>query len=143
MLSAILFHWLLEYTIFGRQLTLYGENPLSAKVSGYNTSWLLIGTYIISGFLASIAGLFLVGYVGIVDNWTGQGFEIDSIAAAVVGGVALKGGKGSVLGALLGALLLISLFNIIVILGLSVELQMILKGFLIVLAAAIYSMRKN
>lgn len=92
----------------------------------------------ISGILAGLAGLVLVGYVGIVDNWTGRGYELDSIAAAVIGGAALSGGKGSVPGVLLATLVLVSLFNIVVILGLSIELQLVIKGSLIVLAAAVY-----
>ena len=82
-----------------------------------------------------------MGYVGIVDNWTGQGYELDSIAAAVIGGASLRGGKGSVIGALLAALILVSLFNIVVILGLSIEFQMVVKGALILLAAAVYIRR--
>ncbi len=140
---AVLAHWILEYTLYGRQLSLYGENPLAARVSGYNETRLIFATYALSGILAAVAGLFLVGYVGIVDNWTGQGFDIDSIVAAVIGGVALKGGKGNVIGAILGALLLVSLFNIILVLGFSVEFQIIVKGFLILLAASIYTMKKS
>ena len=70
-----------------------------------------------------------------------QGYELDSIAAAVIGGASLRGGKGSVIGALLAALILVSLFNIVVILGLSIEFQMVVKGALILLAAAVYIRR--
>ena len=112
-------------------------------MTGAPTQFLVVAAFMISGVLAAIAGLFLVGYVGIVDNWTGRGYELDSIAAAVIGGAALSGGKGNVLGVLLAALILVSLFNIVVILGLSIELQFVIKGALIILAAAVYMRRAS
>lgn len=134
-------HWLLERTVFGRQLKLYGVNPDASRMTGAPVNFLVVMAFTISGLMAAIGGLVLVGYVGIVDNWTGRGFELDSIAAAVIGGAALSGGKGSVPGALLAALILVSLFNIVVILGLSIELQLVIKGTLIILAAAVYMTR--
>lgn len=134
-------HWLLERTVFGRRLKLYGDSPDAAYMTGAPTRMLVVMAFVISGVMAAFAGLFLVGYVGIVDNWTGRGYELDSIAAAVIGGAALSGGKGSVPGVLLAALILVSLFNIVVILGLSIELQLVIKGTLIILAAAVYMKR--
>jgi len=136
-------HWLLERTVFGRRLKLYGDSPDAAYMTGAPTRFLVVMAFVISGVLAALAGLFLVGYVGIVDNWTGRGYELDSIAAAVIGGAALSGGKGSVPGVLLAALILVSLFNIVVILGLSIELQLVIKGTLIILAAAVYMKRSQ
>ena len=138
---GFLAHWMLERSVPGRQLLLYGENPDAAWMSGLPIRRIVIAAYVTSGVLAATAGLFLVGYVGIVDNWTGRGYELDSIAAAVIGGASLRGGKGSVIGALLAALILVSLFNIVVILGLSIEFQMVVKGALILLAAAVYIQR--
>ncbi|MEM1130378.1 MAG: ABC transporter permease [Pseudomonadota bacterium] len=136
-------HWMLERTVFGRRLKLYGDNPDAARMTGAPTRFLVVMAFVISGVMAALAGLFLVGYVGIVDNWTGRGYELDSIAAAVIGGAALSGGKGSVPGVLLAALILVSLFNIVVILGLSIELQLVIKGTLIILAAAVYMKRSQ
>lgn len=136
-------HWLLERTVFGRRLKLFGDSPDAAYMTGAPTKLLQVMAYVISGVMAALAGLFLVGYVGIVDNWTGRGYELDSIAAAVIGGAALSGGKGSVPGVLLAALILVSLFNIVVILGLSIELQLVIKGTLIILAAAVYMKRSQ
>ncbi|MDD9874799.1 MAG: ABC transporter permease, partial [Gammaproteobacteria bacterium] len=131
-------HWLLERSRFGVQLKLFGDNPRAAHLCGYHNRWLLCAVYCLSGMLAALGGLTLVGYVGIVDNWTGRGYELDSIAAAVIGGAALTGGKGSVVGVLLATLLLISLFNMVVIIGLAIEFQLVIKGLLIILAAAAY-----
>ena len=136
-------HWLLERTTFGRRLKLYGDNPAASRMTGTQTRFMVVMAFMISGLMAALAGLFLVGYVGIVDNWTGRGYELDSIAAAVIGGAALSGGKGTVPGVLLAALVLVSLFNIVVILGLSIELQLVIKGTLIILAAAVYMKRQQ
>ncbi len=131
-------HWMLERSVLGRQFMLYGDNPAAARMTGLPVNRLVVLAFVISGVMAALGGLFLVGYVGIVDNWTGRGYELDSIAAAVIGGASLRGGKGSVLGALLAALILVSLFNIVVIVGLSIEFQMVIKGVLILLAAGVY-----
>jgi len=141
--TAFAMHWLLERTVFVRRLKLFGDSPEAAYMTGAPTKLLQVMAYVISGVMAALAGLFLVGYVGIVDNWTGRGYELDSIAAAVIGGAALSGGKGSVPGVLLAALILVSLFNIVVILGLSIELQLVIKGALIILAAAVYMKRSQ
>jgi ribose/xylose/arabinose/galactoside ABC-type transport system permease subunit len=133
--------WLLERTELGRKIYLFGDNPAAARMSGYNVRGLTLLAFVISGALAAFAGLVLVGYVGIVDNWTGRGYELDSIAAAVIGGASLRGGKGSVVGVLLAALILISLFNALVIMGFSIEFQLIVKGLLILGAAAVYITR--
>jgi len=135
---AVALYWLLMRSKFGYQLRLFGDNPQSAYMTGAPVRKIQVIVFVLSGVLAALAGLFLVGYVGIVDNWTGQGYELDSIAAAVIGGASLRGGKGSVAGVLLATLILVSLFNIVVILGLSVEFQLVIKGLLIILAAAVY-----
>ncbi len=141
-LTAVALAVLLNRTVFGRRLLLLGTNPAAARLSGIAVDRLTIWAYVISGVLAALGGLFLVGFVGIVDNWTGRGYELDSIAAAIVGGASLAGGKGSVAGSLLGAMILVSLFNIVLMLGLSVEFQLIVKGLIIVAAAAFYLSRR-
>ncbi len=89
--------------------------------------------------LAAVAALFLAGYVGVIDNWTGRGLELESIAGAVLGGASLRGGKATVVGSLLGALILVMLFNIMLMLGLPIELQLVVQGLVIVTAAALYA----
>jgi ribose/xylose/arabinose/galactoside ABC-type transport system permease subunit len=140
-LVALAAHWMLERTVLGRQFLLFGDNPEAARMSGLPVNRLTVLAFVTSGVLAAMGGLFLVGYVGIVDNWAGRGYELDSIAAAVIGGASLRGGKGSVIGALLAALVLVSLFNIVIILGLSIEFQLVIKGALILAAAAVYMRR--
>ena len=81
----------------------------------------------------------LTGYQGLADNWLGRGYELDSIAAVVIGGTALSGGKGSVIGSVAGVLILTILYNLVLLLGLDVEFQRIVKGFAIIVAVALYA----
>jgi ribose/xylose/arabinose/galactoside ABC-type transport system permease subunit len=97
-----------------------------------------VTAYVLSGVFAAVSGIILSGYVSVVDNWVGKNFELDSIVAAVMGGIALSGGKGGVRDALLGAAILVLLSNAVVIVGLPIHIQLVMKGFIIVAAAALY-----
>jgi ribose transport system permease protein/inositol transport system permease protein len=140
-LVAVAFGLMLHRTTLGRRFMMVGGNPRAADLVGVRSDRITILAYVLGSMMAGLAGLFLVGYVGTVDNWVGRGYELDSIVAAIIGGVALTGGAGTIPGALLGALVLMVLFNIVVILGLPIELQLIIKGLVIVLAAAIHMRR--
>ena len=130
--------WLLHKSAFGRKIFITGGNPASADLVGIHSDRITILCYVICSTMAGIAGLFLVGFVGTVDNWVGRGYELDSIVAVVIGGVALSGGAGSIWGATAGALILVLLFNIVIILGLPVQAQLIIKGIIIIFAAALF-----
>jgi len=127
----------------GRMIYMVGGNPRSADLVGVDSARVTMIGYIICSVLTGVAGLLLVGYVGTVDNWVGRGYELDSIVAAVIGGVRLGGGSGTVGGALLGALVLVLISNIVLILGLPVQAQLILKGIIIIAAAAVYLKRSS
>jgi ribose/xylose/arabinose/galactoside ABC-type transport system permease subunit len=128
----------LHRSAFGRRVFIVGGNPVTGRLFGIDSDLVTISCYVISSGLAAIAGLILSGYVGLVDNWVGQGFELDSIVACVIGGVSLKGGRGSILGALIGAAIIVVIANEVLLLGLPIQLQIILKGAVIVVAAALY-----
>jgi ribose/xylose/arabinose/galactoside ABC-type transport system permease subunit len=128
----------LAKTPFGRRVYMVGGGPRAAELVGVNVDRTVIACYVASAVLAGIGGLVLVGYVSGVDNWVGRGYELDSIVAAVMGGVALSGGRGSVLGGILGAFLLTVIFNIVLLLGFPVQLQFVVKGLIIILAMAVY-----
>jgi ribose/xylose/arabinose/galactoside ABC-type transport system permease subunit len=136
-LAAIL-GFVLLVSKMGRKIYLVGGNVRGAMLVGLSTDWIIIGCYVLCSVIASIAGLFLVGYVGQVDQWTGKGYELDSIVAAVMGGVAITGGRGNVFGALLGVLILVVMFNAVILLGLPVQVQLILKGVIVIAASALY-----
>lgn len=132
---------LLLRTPFGRYTYLAGDNPAAAALCGIRVDRVVLAAFVLCGLLAAIGGVFLVGYVGIVDNWTGRGYELDSIAAAIMGGASLRGGRGTILGSLLGGLILVMIYNIVLMVGLSVEFQLIARGLIIVAAAAFYLSR--
>ncbi len=132
---------LLHRSRIGREIYMVGGNPVAARLVGLSPDRITILCYVICSACAGIGGLFLLGYVGTVSNWVGQGYELDSIVAAVMGGVALSGGRGSIFGALLGVAVLIVINNLVILLGMPIEAQLIIKGIIIVGAAAFYRAR--
>lgn len=131
----------LRKTVFGRQLYAVGGNIDTAYLSGYKTDVIITTTYMVSGVTAAIAGMYLAGWIGIADNWVGKGYELDSIAAVVMGGTSFEGGQGGVLGTIAGVLIIMMLYNLILLLHLPVQAQYIVKGAVIVLAASFYVRR--
>jgi ribose/xylose/arabinose/galactoside ABC-type transport system permease subunit len=129
---------MLQRTAFGRKIYMVGGNPRAAELVGINVNRVTFGCYVLSSILAALGGLVLVGYVGSVDNWVGRGYELNSIIATVMGGVSLGGGRGTVLGALVGAFVLTEIFNITLLLGFPVQFQWVVKGVVILLAVAVY-----
>lgn len=133
----------LRYTVFGRKLYATGGNREAARLSGVQVDRILIATYVLSGFLSAVAGLILAGYVGYADQWIGRGYELDSIAAVVVGGTSFAGGKGGIGGTVAGVLLVAVLLNLVLLLNLDVQYQMVVKGLVILAAVAVYSVRQR
>lgn len=133
----------LGWSTFGRRVYITGGNPVTATLVGINSDRITIICYVTCGALAALAGLMLSGFVGVVDNWVGKGFELDSIVAAVIGGVALSGGRGTIPGALAGAAILVVVFNAAILVGLPIEFQIVIKGLVIVAAAAFYVRRTD
>lgn len=126
-------------TTFGRRLFAIGGNPNAAHLSGTSVDNVTIAAYTICSFLAGAAGLMLTGYIGLADNWLGRGYELDSIAAVVVGGTALEGGRGSMVGTVAGVLIITILYNLVLLLGFDEVTQRIVKGAAIILAVALYA----
>ncbi|MFN8457078.1 MAG: ABC transporter permease [Anaerolineae bacterium] len=139
-LTAI-FAVVLYRSAYGRKLYMVGGNARAAYLMGIHSNRVTMLAYIICSVMASLAGLFLVGYVGSVDNWVGRGYELDSIAAALMGGASFKGGQGGLFSSLAGVLTLVILFNLVLLLGLPVQGQLIVKGVVIILATAFYLSR--
>lgn len=133
--------FVLRRTTYGRSLYALGSNPLAASMSGVRVRLLKASAYVICSVLAVVGGLVLSGYIGYVDRYLGQGFELDSIAASVVGGVSLAGGKGGVGGALAGVSLLAVLTNIVIFLNLGESAQLFVKGAVIIAAVALQARR--
>jgi ribose transport system permease protein len=131
----------LRRTTYGRSLYAVGANERTAYMSGIRVRLHKSSAYVICSVLAAVAGLVLSGYIGYVDRYLGQGFELDSIAASVVGGVSLAGGRGGVGGALAGVGLLAVLTNIVIFLNLGESAQLFVKGAVIIAAVALQAKR--
>jgi ribose/xylose/arabinose/galactoside ABC-type transport system permease subunit len=142
LIVAIALAIVLHRSALGRRIFIVGGSPVTGRLFGIRSDLVMIVCYVISSCLAALAGLILSGYVGLVDNWVGQGYELDSIVACVVGRVSLKGGRGSILGALTGAAVLVVITNEVLLLGVPIQVQLIIKGAVIVIAAALYARRE-
>jgi ribose/xylose/arabinose/galactoside ABC-type transport system permease subunit len=137
-LSAI-FIFVLRGTSYGRKVYAVGSNIEAARLSGLPVDAIRISVYILGSLFAVISGVVLTGYVGYVDRFIGNGLDLDSIAAAVVGGTAFIGGRGGLLGTIAGVLIIQLLSTMVILLGLDVEVQFIIKGLVILGAVTIYS----
>jgi ribose/xylose/arabinose/galactoside ABC-type transport system permease subunit len=135
-----LFAFLLYKTPWGRRVYAVGNNREAARLSGVRIDLVRISVFVLCSVMAAVAGIVLSGYIGYVDRYLGRGFDLDSIAAAVVGGVAFTGGRGSLLGTMAGVMIVQLLSAMTLVLGISLELQLVVKGFVIVAAVALYSM---
>lgn len=132
---------LLYATPYGRRLYAIGLNPETARLSGIRVDRIVLSAYIASSLLSVFAGLVLAGYIGYVDQFVGQGSDLDSIAAALIGGTSFTGGRGGLGGTIAGVVLLTLVLNLIVIAGLSVQLQLVTKGLVLVAAVVLQGAR--
>jgi ribose transport system permease protein len=131
---------LLTRSDFGRTLVAVGGNPRTAELSGVRVWRAKTAAFILSGLAAAVAAILLGGYSG-VSFQAGAGLEFGAITAVVLGGVALGGGRGSVVGAMLGALTLETLFALMNFYGVSGALKSTVQGAIILLAVAVSSVR--
>jgi ribose transport system permease protein len=128
-----------RYTTFGRRLYAIGGNREAARLSGLPVSRDLLITYTISGVLAGLAGLLAAAQLMQGSSLIGRGYELDAIAAVVVGGASLVGGKGDPLSAVIGVFVLASIVNIMNLVGISSEPQLVIKGAVIIAAVFLSS----
>lgn len=108
---AIACHILLSKTVLGKHCYAIGGNREAARLSGVNISRHTITIFSINGLIAGVAGMMMLGYITVADPTAGEGYELDSIAAAVIGGTSLFGGRGNVSGTVVGAFILAVLRN--------------------------------
>jgi len=129
---SIIMAIILNRTNFGLKLYAVGSSPISARNAGVSVDFMKISAYAISGFLAAIAGIHIAGRTTTIPPLIGKGYEISAIAAAVIGGASLLGGKGRVIGALIGALTLTLTRNIINLVGIASSWQAIVIGTVLI-----------
>ena len=125
---------LLYNTRYGRYVFAVGGNQKAARVSGINVKIVTASVYLLSGFLAALAGIIMTARVTSGVTSTGDGYETDAIAMVVIGGTSLAGGKGRLWGTIVGILLMVCLSNGLDMLGVNAYIQMIVKGFVVIAA---------
>ncbi|WP_448462976.1 ABC transporter permease [Martelella sp. AMO21009] len=136
-------HFVLTNTRFGRHIYAVGGNPHAAKVSGLSVNRIRFMVYVISGALAGLAGMVLAARTGSALPQAGVAYELDAIAAVVIGGTSLSGGIGRVSGTVIGALLIGVMNNGLDLLGVESYYQQVIKGALIVAAVMLDRSRKS
>lgn len=132
-------------TIPGRHIYAYGGNAKAAQLSGVNTKKVMFWVYANMGVLAALAGVIFTGRLNSATPKAGSGFEMDAIAACFIGGASTSGGVGTVVGAMVGGLLMGVLNNGMSIMGISIDWQQAIKGFVLLAAVAfdVYSKSKS
>lgn len=134
---AIIGVFITNYTTFGRYLYAIGGNPDAARLSGINNKWKILQVYALLGALTGVAALIFTARVGSAAPDAGVLKELDAIAACVIGGASLMGGRGTIFGAMLGALIMASLDNGMSLLNVRDYLQDIIKGSILVAAVGL------
>ena len=127
---------LLGYTRYGRRIYAVGTNPQAAYLAGIDVKNMKLSAYVIMGVLVGIGAVMLLARINTGIITLGQGLEIDSIAMVVIGGTALKGGKGNILGTLIGVFFLGSIGNAMNMLRLPSEVQFVAKGLVVIIAVS-------
>jgi len=135
--------FILSKTVFGRELYAVGGNEEAAKVSGIKNAKVKALTYLISGGLAAFAGIVLASRLTAGVPTAGTGYEMNAVAAVVLGGASLSGGKGKIENTLLAVLVLGVLSNGFVLMGLSTFTQDVARGIILLLSVAIDEARKR
>lgn len=122
---------------WGRRLYAYGSNPAAARFYGLNSTRIIVGAYVGAGMIAALAGLLLGAQVGNINSLLASGIELQVLAAVVIGGVSIWGGSGSVIGVALGALVLATINNGLVLLNVEEYYRLVIQGLAIIAAVAV------
>ena len=133
-LVAIVCHIILNRTVFGRYCFAIGSNEEAVRLSGINIDRWKMAIYSFSGALCGVAGLLIASRLNSAQPALGQGYELDAIAAVVIGGTSLSGGVGSILGTVIGAFIMSVLTNGLRILSVAPDWQTLVSGLIIILA---------
>ena len=140
---AVLLYILARKTPFGRHVYAIGSNERAARLSGINVERVKTLVYVLSGALVSIAAAINIARIGSMDYANaGSGYEMDAIAAVVVGGTSMSGGKGSVVGTVLGMLIIAVMNNLLNLVGVPTFLREAFKGFIVVVAVLLQKKEK-
>lgn len=133
----------LEYTKIGRYAFAVGGNEEAAKLAGINVAFCKIAIFTIMGLISGLSGVMLSARISSAHPGIGVGFELEAIAASVIGGTSLMGGEGNVIGTIIGALIMTTISNILNLLGISPFIQQIAVGVIIICAVLLDRLGKN
>lgn len=131
---AIIASIILNRTLFGRYIFALGSNEEAARLSGMNVDFWKISTYALSGMICGIAGLLVSSRLNSAQPALGLGYELDAIAAVVIGGTSLSGGRGTILGTIIGAFIMSVLTNGLRIMSVQEEWKIVVTGIIIIVA---------
>jgi ribose transport system permease protein len=133
---------LLNRTRYGRYVVAVGGNREAARIAGVKVRPIIFSVYVLSGICVAIAALMLTGRLASASPLVGNLYELDAIAAVVIGGTSLAGGRATIVGTFLGVITFALIFNLLTLMGLAVEIQQITKGA-IILAAVLIQRRES
>ena len=136
-LLAFVVWYILNWTAYGQHIYATGDDPEAARLAGIDTDRILISVYVLAGLIASIAGWVLIGRIGAISPTAGENANLDSITAVVIGGTSLFGGRGSIVGTLIGALIVGVFRSAVSLARLDVLWQEFAIGVLIIVAVAL------
>jgi fructose transport system permease protein len=136
-LLAIVVWYVLNRTAFGRHIYATGDDPEAARLAGIDTDRILLSVYVLAGLISAIAGWTFIGRYGAISPTGGENANLDSITAVVIGGTSLFGGRGSIVGTLIGALIVGVFRSAVSLAGLDVLWQEFAIGVLIIIAVAL------
>jgi len=135
--------FVLMFTSFGRLVKAIGSNEEAVRLSGIRTQRYIVAVYVISGFMAALAGVLITGRTGVGAPNVGVGFELQVIAAVVIGGASLMGGRGDALNTVLGALILAIIGNIMNLSNVPGYTQQVIMGAVIVAAVILQKIQNQ
>lgn len=142
-LVALVMGWVLNRTVLGRYCVAMGSNEEAVRLSGVDTRWWKTAIYVLGGAICGIAGLLISSRLNSAQPALGLGYELDAIAAVVIGGTSLAGGRGSILGTVIGALIMSVLLNGLRILSVAQEWQTVVTGAIIIAAVYLDMLRRG
>jgi ribose transport system permease protein len=138
---AVIAFLITRWTVFGRNVYTIGSNPEAARLCGINVARTTVGVYVLCPVFAGVAGILFASRIANGVPTAGQGYELEAIAAAVIGGASFTGGTGSVLGATLGVILIALINNGFVLLHGSPNWQQAVSGFILLVAVGVDAVR--
>lgn len=133
---VLIYTFITMRTTFGRHIYAFGGNAKAARLSGIKTKQVMFWVYANMGLMAALAGIVFTGRLNSATPKSGNGFEMDAIAACFIGGASTSGGVGTIIGAIVGALMMGVLNNGMAIMGVSIDWQQVIKGMVLLLAVA-------